>query len=38
MESPIEKAISAATNEQLTGTDGKLMKDVADIINGRADM
>jgi len=38
MESPLEKAISASTNESLEGTDGKLMKDVADIMSTKTDL
>jgi hypothetical protein len=33
MENPVEKAILTATNENLSGVDGKLLKDVADLIN-----
>jgi hypothetical protein len=38
MDNPIDRAILAATSEQLTAPDQKLMKDVADVINARSDM
>lgn len=38
MENPVDRAVLAATSEQLQMPDQKLMKDVADLINTRSDM
>lgn len=38
MENPVEKAVNEATSEALQMPDSKLMKQVADLVNQRADL